>query len=96
MTVATILTELESIALQKRVNFCDGNNSSILTMPSGESTGAIVGVVAALLLVVGVVASAVVLKKKGITRKDNPGVTQSGETCSPKTDENNYYGLYYM
>ena len=65
-------------------------------MPSGESTGAIVGVVAALLLVVGVVASAVVLKKKGINRKDNPEVTQSGETCAPKTDDNNYYGLYYM
>ena len=65
-------------------------------MPSGESTGAIVGVVAALLLVVGVVASAVVLKKKGINRKDNPEVTQSGGTCAPKTDENNYYGLYYM
>ena len=63
-------------------------------MPSGESTGAIVGVVAALLLVVGVVAS-IVLKKKGINRKDNPEVTRSGETCAPKTDENNYYGLYY-
>ena len=63
-------------------------------MPSGESTGAIVGIVVGLLLVVGVIASAV--KKKGINRKDNPEVTQSGETCAPKTDENNYYGLYYM
>ena len=64
-------------------------------MPLGDSGGATVGMVAALLLVVGVVASVIVLKKQGIIGKDNPEVPRSGGTTAPKTDENNYYGLYY-
>ena len=63
-------------------------------MPSGDSGGATIGIVAALLLVVGVVASVIVLKKQGIIGKDNPEVPLSGGTTL-KTDENNYYGLYY-
>ena len=53
-------------------------------MPSGDSSGATVGTVAALLLVVGVVASAIVLKKQGIIGKDNPGVPRSGVTADPE------------
>ena len=64
-------------------------------MPLGDSGGATVGMVAALLLVVGVVVSVIVLKKQGIIGKDNPEVALSGGTTAPKTDENNYYGLYY-
>ena len=53
-------------------------------MPSGDSSGATVGTVAALLLVVGVVASAIVLKKQGIIGKDNPGLPRSGVTADPE------------
>ena len=53
-------------------------------MPLGDSSGAMVGIIAALLLVVGVVASALVLKRQGIVGKENPEVPQSGVTTDPE------------
>ena len=53
-------------------------------MPPGDSSGAMIGMVAALLLVVGVVAAALVLKKQGIIGKGNPEVPKSGVTTDPE------------
>ena len=53
-------------------------------MSPGDSSGAMIGMVAALLLVVGVVAAALVLKKQGIIGKGNPEVPKSGVTTDPE------------
>ena len=53
-------------------------------MHPADGGGAMVGMVAALLLVVGVVASALVLKKQGIIGKGNPEVPKSGVTTDPE------------